>query len=239
MTGILLAVFWGFASLAGADERFSFSTDTALLSRYVWRGIRLTDCWVFQPSITLDYKGLSFDVWGNMDLGNANDKDLCISELDYTLGYFFAAGSYSFSLGAIFYNYPNTVYNATTELYLNLGADLPLSPSICVFRDVYEADGTYVSLNLEYILPLKNWHSSFDLDFSLGIGMKKHNEFYYGVGSGAVTDLLLGVNMPFEIREGTKISPSFSYTKILDKDIRSFLEKKDNIIFGLTFSTAF
>jgi len=239
VTIILLAVFWGFASLAEAYENVSFTANAAFNSRYVWRGIRLTDCWVFQPSITLDYSGLSFDVWGNMDLGNANDKDFCISELDYTLGYFFAAGSYSFSLGVIFYNYPNTVYNATTELYLNLGADLPLSPSICVFREVDEADGTYVSLNLEYILPLKNWHSSFDLDFSLGIGTKKHNEFYYGVGSGAVADLLLGVNMPFQIREGMIITPSLSYTTLLDGEIRRSFEDDRNVIFGLTFSTTF
>ena len=238
-TSILLAVFWCFASLAEADERLSLSNDTAFLSRYVWRGMLLSDCWVFQPSVALDYKRLFISVWGNMDLGETNDKDFCFSELDYMLNYFFTADCCSFSLGGVRYTYPNTLDRATTEIYLNLEADLLLNPVITVYKDVDEAKGTYVSLGLGHSLPVKRWNSSLVLAFSVGIGTDNHNRYYYEVGKDALLDLLLNVLMHFEIREGTRISPGFSYTKILDNDIRSFLDKKDNIIFGLTFSTAF
>jgi len=217
----------------------SFSTDASFLSRYVWRGRVLTDCWVFQPSATLDYKRLSLAVWGNMDLGNANGKDFCFSELDYILNYFFNADYCRFSLGGVLYTYPNTLDRATTELYLGLEADLLLNPAITVFKDVDEAKGTYISLGLGHSLPVKKWNSSFDLAFSVGIGTDKHNQYYYEAGRSALVDLLLSVKMPFEIREGTTITPNFSYTRLLDKKIRSSLDKKDNMIFGLTFSTAF
>lgn len=234
-----MALLTDFVSLAEAKEDFSLSTDAAFHSRYVWRGALLSDCWVFQPSATFDYQGLGLAVWGNMDLGNANGKDYCFSELDYDLNLSFPVGYYSFSLGGMLYTYPNTLDKATTEIYLGLKADLLLNPSVTVFQDVDEAKGTYISLNLGHSLPVKKLNGSVDLALSVGIGTDKHSRYYHEVNSGALVDFLISAIMPFKIKEGITIAPSFSYARLLDSKIGSSAEKKDNPIFGLTFSAAF
>ena len=48
------------------DSPFSFSGDGALVSKYIWRGQRLTDDWSLQPSMTMGIGGFpstSGDRW--------------------------------------------------------------------------------------------------------------------------------------------------------------------------------
>ena len=64
------------AAAAAGDEK-PWSIDAALdyNSKYVWRGILVTDDPVLQPSITFAFKGFSLNIWANMDLTDVNDND--------------------------------------------------------------------------------------------------------------------------------------------------------------------
>ena len=51
---------------SGAD--YSFGLDVAPVSKYIWRGQRLTNDWSVQPSVTVGYGGFSFNAWGTMEI---------------------------------------------------------------------------------------------------------------------------------------------------------------------------
>ena len=64
------------ATLAQDDDSiYSFGGDAAFVSKYIWRGQRLTNDWSMQPSMTFGASGFSFNVWGNMDMTAVNEGD--------------------------------------------------------------------------------------------------------------------------------------------------------------------
>jgi hypothetical protein len=58
---------------AEEPERPQFSGSVDMLSQYVWRGLALSrDSVVFQPSMTVSYKGFAVNLWGNFDTNEQN-----------------------------------------------------------------------------------------------------------------------------------------------------------------------
>jgi hypothetical protein len=108
---------------------WTLTVDSTFNSRYVWRGIRVVDGPVWQPSVAFGWKGLTLSVWGNMDLTNVNREQHHFTELDFTLDYTWSWDKLKLSLGTIHYRFPNTVFSSTTEVYGGIGLDVPLSPT--------------------------------------------------------------------------------------------------------------
>ena len=55
------------------EPTYSASGDVVQVSKYMWRGQRLTNDWSLQPSMTLGAKGFSFNAWASMDLTAVNN----------------------------------------------------------------------------------------------------------------------------------------------------------------------
>ena len=71
------------ATAAGAQERELETTVSAdVVSQYIWRGQDLGNV-SLQPTLGLEYKGLSLSAWGSVGLTDSNDT----KELDLTLSY--------------------------------------------------------------------------------------------------------------------------------------------------------
>ena len=235
----VLFVALAFPILAGASDKLELSTDAALVSRYVWRGIVATDGAVFQPSVTAAYRGLSLNVWGNYDLDNVNSTDYRFTEADYTLDYSLPLRNFSLSLGSIVYDFPNTGYHPTTELYLGVSLQSFLSPSLTVYKDIDEADGSYLLLSFERSFQLENKPVSIDFQTGVGFCTAHNNRFYYHASGSALTDIHLGVSVPIAARENLAIVPGIYYSTLLDTAIRSAAAKPDNVIFSLAVSASF
>ncbi len=228
---------------AAAQLKPYLNVDASVMSFYLWRGIRVVDDPVFQPSVTLGYGGLSFNLWGNQDLGDVNNRSGQFTELDYTVDYSFSFGKADFSLGAITYDFPTYQADATTELYFALGFSVPGNPSITLYRDVDEAKGTYVSLGAGHSFPVEAWKTSLDLTTSLGIGGAGFNDFYHGSGDAALTDFYLGAGMPFAIGRCFTLTPSVGYNGIVSRHIRNLYDTAgkdaDHFVVGITLSASF
>ena len=86
-TLVLVLVIGSFVGTAAAQE-YSFGGDLAVVSKYIWRGQRLTNDWSMQPSMTMAIDGFSFNVWGTMDLMAVNEGTgrLLINENPATTG---------------------------------------------------------------------------------------------------------------------------------------------------------
>ena len=214
-------------SMVFAENEVGFELTADYFGKYIWRGQNLSDDPVFQPGLSASYKGLTAAIWGNMDLRNINGNSGDFSEVDYSLDYsstFPGIEGVGYSVGVIYYDFPGTAVKDTTEAYWGLNFDLPLSPSITVYHDVDEAEGSYVSLaighSIERIAELgPGIPVGMEIGASLGWGSGSYNKYYWGTEQSKLQDLTFSVSFPMEIA-GWTLSPSLNYITLVSDDIR-------------------
>jgi hypothetical protein len=240
-------------SLAAAAEeqavKFGLSAD--YYSKYIWRGQNLNDESVLQPAVSVSAYGFTGSIWGNMDLTNgsqsAPDNAGEFSEFDWSLDYTAAVPgieNLNFSVGTIYYRFPNQVFHPTTEVYAGLSlSDGLLSPSIKLYHDIDEIDGSYLQLGVghtfEKIYEVNDkCYCGFQLGANIGWGSSGYNHGYFGVDNSKFNDLTLTAGLPFCIGSWT-LRPSVNYASMLSDDIRQGREDNDNVWWGIGLSTSF
>jgi hypothetical protein len=236
----------GGTSVAMAADDVSVALTADVLSKYVWRGQNIINDWVLQPSASVGYQGLTGTVWSSIDLtgdlvgaGQFNEVDLT---LDYTHE-FPGVEKLSYSVGIIDYQFPNTGWDSTNEVYGGLAADVPLSPAIRWYYDFDEIDGSYVQLSLGHTLEkLHQWrddcYCDLQLGASVGYGSAGYNDGYFGVDEGAFNDLTLSAGLPVSFGKWT-LKPVVAYSTMLNDDIRAATAHSDNLWAGLSASVSF
>ena len=212
---------------------------------YVWRGIRVVDGRVLQPSASVGYDGLSVGAWGNMDLSDINGQDNDFTEIDLTVDYSWSWESLALSVGSVYYTFPHGPANASTlELYGSVGLDAPLSPSVTLYQDVDEAGGSYATLSVGHTFedlfrPVEGVPVSLQLGGSMAYGSSGFNEFYYGTNSAGPADAVLTASLPVQVSENLSLSPTLNYSTLLDGAIRDSLQKPESFWAGVTLSYSF
>ena len=243
---VLSVLFLGSSvGLAESELEFEFTAD--YFDKYVWRGQNLTDEPAFQPGLSASYGGLTVSVWGSMDTTNINGNSGDFSEIDYSLDYsgdlFEGVG---YSVGAVYYDFPGTATPDTTEVYWGLSFDLPLSPSVTVYHDVDEAEGTYIALGLGHSIEkigeiADGVPVGLELGASLGWGDSDYNLFYWGVDNSKMNDLTLSLSLSMEI-VGWSVAPSLNYVTLLSDSIRatdSYDKSSDYFYAGISIAKSF
>ncbi|MCK5708185.1 MAG: hypothetical protein KAI43_11080 [Candidatus Aureabacteria bacterium] len=191
--------------LVGTD--ISVSVDSAIYSKYVWRGFKLDDDPVFQNGLTVDGHGFSLNIWGSMDIDNSDE--LNSDEFDYTLDYTYEADKYSLSIGHIWYTFPPSDAKST-ELYIGGSLNTLLSPSLTWFHDYGDeedggGDGDYVVLSLSHSVPVADSGTMFDFGGSLA-----YNNELFIAGSGGDVSLSAGFTIPLSSK--SSFVPTISYS---------------------------
>lgn len=146
-------IFLSFALLCVAAAPASADAEYALdfASAYVWRGITFTDGAVWQPSVTASNdSGFAINVWGNLDIDDANDMSAEFNEIDLTASYGFGTDAVSAEVGFIEYLFPNTSFDGTREVYLTLGWDIAAAPSVSLYYDIDEVKDFYANVGIEF-----------------------------------------------------------------------------------------
>lgn len=226
-----------------ANRGISVGVSADYVSKYIWRGQKINNGSVFQPAILMSAYGFTGSIWGNLDLTNKNDNKGEFSEFDYTLDYTSVlpgVEGMKFSLGTIYYRFPHTSYNPTTEVYASLSLAMPLSPSIRVYRDIDEIDGSYLLLGLGHIFEkLVMWsddcYCGLRLGASAGWGNSIYNNSYFGINHSEFNDLTLSAGLTVCMKLWT-IRPSINYSTILGDKIRSATVSSDNLWVGISIS---
>ncbi|MBN2593680.1 MAG: hypothetical protein JXA81_09255 [Sedimentisphaerales bacterium] len=244
VTVLCLAILMSNRTLK-ADDGVSIGASADIFSKYVWRGQNLVDDWVLQPGAYINYKNITASFWGNLDLTNENGHNGEFSEIDLTLDYTGqvpGADFLSYSIGVINYDFPiNGGAEDTWEIYWGFGLDVPASPSVTVYHDVDEVDGTYVSFSIGHsIEKLAESGLSVDLSASIGWGSAGYNKYYWGPDKSELNDLVLSAAFPFEAA-GLAVIPSVNYITLMGDDIRSSntYGQNDMWIFGVGFAKDF
>lgn len=246
VTGMLLAaiVLGMLVSVASAEEKKgpAVSFDVTPASKYVWRGLVLTDDPVLQPSFTISYKGLGLNMWANTDLTDVNGTPGEINELDYTIDYSFSVDKVDATLGLIQYTFPHTDYEPTTEIFGSAGLSVLLSPTVSLYYDVDQVHGLYGTVGISHGFPLgefKGISPSLDLSGSIGYGSSDYNDGYFGVDDSGFVDLLLTATLSIPIDEYLSVAPFVSFMQLLDSDLRNAVSDENATYFGATLSVSF
>lgn len=241
-----------FGSVVAAEDspitpKIGLSMD--YVGKYIWRGQNLQDDSAFQPSVSLTYGGLTAAIWGNLEMSNYNDNDGEITEVDYSLDYTTPIPGMeilSASVGVINYTFPNTELDDTTEIYGGFTLGIPLNPSIKLYRDVDDADGTYIAFGLSHSIEkigeiAPDMPVGLTLSASMGWGSSAYNKFYWGLDDESCSDLTLKLGFPITIGEWT-LTPNLNYVTLVDSDIRrsdAFDSASDYFFAGVNLSRQF
>ena len=234
------------SSLSLATERIEFEVTADYFSKYVWRGQNLDDESVFQPGFSASCMGFTASIWGSLEVTSANGNSGEFTEVDYSVDYsgnFPGIEGLGYSVGMIYYAFPNTNFEDTTEVYWGLSLDLLFSPSITVYHDVDEVEGTYFSVAFEHsvekVVELNpDLPVGMDIGLSFGFGSSSYNKAYWGVNDGEMQDLTLSIGFPMEMG-GWTVAPSVNYVTLLSRDIRSSASDDDMFFAGVSLSKSF
>jgi len=230
--------------------------EVSYLSRYIWRGQEGTDDPVIQPSLTTTYENLKLNIWGNIDTTGTNNNEGDFSELDYTVEYwdkFPGINRINYSLGMIYYDFPCTNFEDTTELFWGIDIDIPLKPFIRIYHDLDEVKGgIYKSIGLGHSInnifkigretragiQQNYWSADLNLNASLGWGNKTYNRSYWEVKKQGLNDFVFSIALPIENR-GITLIPNITFINLIDSKIRNTRNGNDFTVFGITICKKF
>jgi uncharacterized protein (TIGR02001 family) len=230
------------------------SADLAFNSKYVWRGMVATDDPVLQPGVSASVAGFGFGFWGNIDTSDINGNEFEFNEIDYIISYGMSLPLVSFGAGLIYYDFPNTGMDATTELYLTASAGVLLSPTLTVYQDIDRFKGAYWEASVSHGMPLSP-AANLELTGALGLGSKGYFNGYFGVmpdpdvpggvsefTGASMSDFRLTAGVPYSTIPFFTITPAVTYTTLLG-DAKDAVEladgDKDTFYYGLTVSFRF
>jgi hypothetical protein len=254
-TGSVVLVLASIAFAAGtavAEDKvvtYGFSTD--YFSKYIWRGQNVDNSSVLQPAFSASAYGFTGSIWSNIDMTNrsavAPDNAWEFSEYDLSLDYTTTIPDFnwvSWSVGTIYYQFPNQVFNPTTEIYGGFSlTQIPLTPTFKWFRDVQEIHGSYFQYSIGqtfdkvYVMN-ENCYCGLQLGASYGWANAAYDRGYFGVNSGQSNDLTLTTALCTQVYSWM-IKPSLNYSTMLGNSIKDATNKSDNFWVGLGISTTF
>ena len=249
---VLLIAFTG--TLAAQDEDgFSASASVDYFNKFVWRGMNLNDDSVFQFNMEGSAWGFTGSIWSNMPLTDSYETRSIgeFDEVDYSLDFSRSISSLNdkvgYSLGVIHYTFTGYA-TPTTEIYGGLNFNVPLSPSITWYRDVDDIDGSYIQFGVGHSLEkIGAWsddeYINLELSANFGLGGSAYNAGYFDVEGTKFNDFTLNIAVPFQLKHGVSITPSFNVSAMLSKDIRDVYAygtgSSTNVWFGINFTKSF
>ncbi|OPL16044.1 MAG: hypothetical protein AVO38_01940 [delta proteobacterium ML8_D] len=244
---VWLVCYTATVDFARATDREGPTADltVSMLSQYIWRGFALSeDSAVIQPSMTVAYKGFSFNLWGNLDTDPAGDLDNW-NETDMTLSYDWGAGPMGFSAGYIYYALDGI--EDSQEVYFSLGLDTLLSPALTVYREIYHSPHWFITGDISHSFALPG-EMSLDISAQVsyllsddegaypevdddGVVEGEYDNFHHGVLSAAL-------NMP--VSDYFTVTPEIHWSFPLCDDSESLTrdsglsvtDDSDNFVYG-------
>lgn len=248
--------------MGGAETSEALVTaEVALLTAEVWRGQVRNDDFVFQPQLTVSQYGVSFNIWGNYDLGkNYQGTQSDFSEIDLSLAYTLPLNinEMAIDVGVIGYNYPangtgGVGNESTTELFAKatvLSWQDYVIPSVAMFGDIDEVDGIYFLFDVvaPYQVSDYLWVEG---GISAGYGNTSYNDYYFSNAAGGAAstqdagwnDYNFYGNASYEVMDGLTASVNLTYTMLEGGSIRSaagsIYESKEKVWGGVNVAYDF
>jgi hypothetical protein len=242
LTGLLMA---GSAVPALALGPLDINADLPLYSKYVWRGINLTNDYVLQPELDISLMGFKLGVWGNYELTDVNEMSGDFSEFNYSLAWGMSFPFINLGIGYIYYEYPEAGEFNTSEFYVSGKVNVLLSPSLTIYQDVDKFKGAYWEASVSYDFELGET-TKLETTGGLGLGSKSYITGYFPVDpdlpwspdfstDASATDYYLDLRVPFHPIPFITVAPSLTWTSLLGEAKDSVSAAPDDTVYsGIT-----
>jgi hypothetical protein len=223
---VLLLPLFVFAEEEEEKEKdgIKFEASGAFFSHYMWRGLRLNEGGVFQPSLTVERKGFSANLWANYQF----DDPQRWTEVDFTAAYGGEKGKINYEVGFVHYGLNEGL--DSDEIFGSLGHSDCLNPSFKVFVDVNAGEGAYLQAGLAPSVPLGK---EFSLNFKAYAGYVVKNS-YMGLNDGERefsnfynADFQTSLTIP--LRKGFSLEPMAGFSTALSRNARQAI-KNDSVV---------
>ncbi len=191
----------------------SSSASVDIMSSYIWRGFELHEDVAVQPSVGITYGGFGANLWSDYN----TDTEEAV-ETDLTLNYAFPIDKFSIEAGYIYFALDGA--NDTQELYLTVGYDVILSPSITVYYDIEEGDGAFLTASIGHSFTLPK-----DMSLDLGVSVSYNAESKYSIGDyNEFHNADLSASLGIPVTENTSITPMIAGTFALSDEAEAAIE---------------
>ncbi len=236
---VVLTLLISAGSLYAGETKTSGYASADVMSNYVWRGQKLSNSWVIQPSAGITYNSFGTNIWANYDSDRAE-----ATETDLTLNYSFSVNKFNFVAGYIYYALEGA--DDTQEVYISANYDTFLKPALTVYYDYDEGDGVFILASVCHSFGLSK-----DIALNLGVSASYNinnkvmgfdsegydfNNFYNG-------ELFSFLSIP--ISKAITLTPKIAYSFPLSNDaknaIKSISDDGDKDIFygGINMTLSF
>ncbi len=227
----IMVLLLGFSSVLYAEEAaVSGSASVDILSNYVWRGQKLSNSWVVQPSVGIGYGGFSANIWSNYDSDASIDEGDGhgeFTETDFTLSYEYAIDKLSLGAGYIYYALDGA--NDTQEFFVSAGYDVLLSPSLTVYYDYDEGNGAFIVAGIGHSFGMMK-DISLDIGATAGFNIEdkvmgldskgeEFTDFYNGELSAALS---------IPVTKAISVTPKIAYSFPLSNDAEDAISSVSN-----------
>jgi len=221
------------------EDKVTGQIDLSVLSAYIWRGQELSrDSVVMQPAVTASYKGFSLNVWGNLDTRPYSAADEKYSsnytETDLTLSYSYKFGILQMGAGYIYYALAAPYAGGTDpldsqELFVTLGLDTILSPTVTVYKEIDHYHQWYFLLGVSHTFAL---HEKIGLKLAASASYllaTDDNSYYIKYDSDSLPttdkynnfhDGIVSISLPIAVYKTLSVTPTISYSFPLCDDAR-------------------
>lgn len=205
-------------------EEVSGGASVDVMSNYVWRGFKLSEDMVIQPSVGITYGSFGANLWANYDTELEE-----LNETDIALNYTFLVEKFDFDVGYIYYGLDSA--NDTQEIYVSIGYNILLSPTLTLYYDFDEGEGAFITASIGHDIELSN-----GIALSLGALASYNANSEYSIGDYSDFhngELSASVSIPVSknITVGPMIAYSFPLSEEAEDAIEAISDDGDSHIF--------
>jgi hypothetical protein len=244
---VVIALLVSTGSLYAEETGTSGYASVDVLSNYVWRGQKLSNSWVVQPSVGITYGGFGANIWANYDSDSKIDEGDGhgeFTETDITLNYSRSIDKFALSAGYIYYALDGA--SDTQELYVSAGYDTLLKPTLTVYYDFDEGEGAFIVASIGHTVEIAKGYNlnlgasaSYDVNNSV-MGFDRDGEDFSNFYNGELTSSL---NIP--VWKAITVTPKIAYSFPLSSDAKNAIKglsddgDKDIVYGGINLTLGF
>ena len=226
------------AGQPAADESaFAWGAEAELATRYVWRGMALSDGAVIQPSAWGSWNAVTLTAWANVSAGWGDDRGSS-DELDLIASYELSLGDVTLEPYFIHYHLIDQPGSSDTgELGIKLA--LPLG-SFELFTehtvDVEDASGAYFGqLGVSYERELAAaWTAT--ATATIGWGSSDFNEYYLGVPDSGFGLAMADFAITYKLSDALSVRAHIAASTMPDETLQDQVDDPDLVWGGVVVS---
>ncbi len=218
------------------------SADLGVYSAHVTRGMVMNDEPVVETGIGMSSGVFAFRAAGFSDLTDRQSHSGEFTEIDVEAGLRREVGAVELNGGYLLRRYPVTDVDSH-ELFASASTTrLPVEASAAVYLGVGDTDGAYARLGAGYGMPVAPI-AALNLTAHVAAATGSYHAQTFAVDEGSLSDAGLRAAVDVSFPNGIQVSPSLSYTAVLNSTIGDALSAasvdEDHVTFGLQARVSF